>query len=222
MSTDALDFEIDKTHNTLFEAGKNKSSAFSKYILLLATTSLLVFGQISGENFKVPFVDLTLNKNLAAFMLLLLSCAALYWYNMSYLKEKLLRYKLRELFKKRHCQDLESTWNVSYPSPLWIPTSSSFRLPSPIAIVSSSIFDLISVISYSLPVVLSWKITAAYDFNLIIRIMISVFIIAPAVIVQIYVFFSPDMRDENMDGFIEEKLIRPITNLIKKLFGSVL
>jgi hypothetical protein len=53
VSNELLQFEIDKTHESLFETGKSPGTAFVTYLLLAAVTALLVYGRVE-ENVELP------------------------------------------------------------------------------------------------------------------------------------------------------------------------
>jgi hypothetical protein len=209
MENEALDFELDKTYKTLFEAGKLKSSAFSTYLLLLATTSLLVLGHGNQNQVKVPFIELTLNKNLASAVLLVSSCIALYWYNITHIKQWLLRVKLSSLYRERYGKNLDVNWHIGYPTPLWIPTSSAVApLPPLLAVLANAIFILLSVASYIAPVLLSWEITSAYYLATFAKVFISLLLITSALIAQLIISFDRRMSPKISEGYLREKFER--------------
>jgi hypothetical protein len=185
MENEALDFELDKTYKTLFEAGKLKSSAFSTYLLLLATTSLLVFGRGNENQVKVPFIELTLNKDSASAVLLALSCIALYWYNITHIKQWLLRVKLSSLYRVRYGKDLDTNWHIGYPTPLWIPTTSAVT-----------------------PLPLSWQITGAFNLITFTKILISILLITPALTAQLISTFDRRMLPKISEGYFQAKFER--------------
>jgi len=208
MDNEALDFELDRTHKTLFEAGKLKGNAFSTYLVLLATTSLLVFGHGNTDQVKVPFIELTLNKDSASAVLLALSCVALYWYNITHVKQWLLRSKMLSLYHERYGKDLTVNWHVGYPTPLWIPTSTSVApIPPVLAVLANGIFMLLNLAGYVVPALLSWRITGAYNLSVLSRLIITSLLILPALIVQAIASFDRRMLPKTFEGYFQARLL---------------
>jgi hypothetical protein len=74
-------FEIDKTHQALFEGGKSLGTSFLTYLSLLSLTTLLVFGNNVGgsEGVAVPLLGLKVSRELAAAISLLLCYVVAIW-----------------------------------------------------------------------------------------------------------------------------------------------
>jgi len=73
-----LKFEIDKTHESLFETGKSLGTAFLTYLSLVALTALLVYGKVE-DTVEVPFLFVKVSKELAAAITVLLCQIVQIW-----------------------------------------------------------------------------------------------------------------------------------------------
>ena len=111
-----LQFEIEKTHETLFETGKSMGTAFVTYLSLVALTALLVYGRVE-DSVELPLLSVKVNKDLAAAVTVLLCQIVQIWVislmNLSLSLIDLLNYQLRQRFDRG---SLES-WHLQYPSP---------------------------------------------------------------------------------------------------------
>jgi len=88
-----LDFELGKTHQTLFEAGKTYGSAFLTYIFLITVTAVLVFAKGVDGKVSVPLLGLQLEKDWAAGATLILSNISLLWLFSTYTYTQILEHK---------------------------------------------------------------------------------------------------------------------------------
>jgi hypothetical protein len=78
-SNEWLTFELEKTHQTLFQAGKALGKAFLTYLSLISLTALLVYGRNIEDSVSVPLLGLKVNKDLAAAITLLLCQVVQIW-----------------------------------------------------------------------------------------------------------------------------------------------
>jgi hypothetical protein len=118
-----LDFEIDKTQQTFFESGKVLGSALLTYLLLLCLTLILLFGNVittstnkDSNQIKIPFLDLTVNKPYASWMLLTLCDFGLYWFVCALANEMLMARKLYSLLNERYKTGWYTILHLRYPS----------------------------------------------------------------------------------------------------------
>ena len=111
-----LQFEIDKTHESLFETGKSLGTAFVTYLLLVAVTALLMYGRVE-ENVELPLLSVKVGKDLAAAVTVVLCQIVQIWLiSLMNLRSSLtdrLNFQLRDRFDRG---SLES-WYLQYPSP---------------------------------------------------------------------------------------------------------
>jgi len=112
-----LKFEIDKTHQSLFETGKLLGTALLTYLSLLCLTVLLVYGKNVEDSVSVPLLGLKVGKVLAAAVTLLL-CYVVHIWLISLLA---LRASLSELLlsqlSDRYDRGTFESWYMQYPSP---------------------------------------------------------------------------------------------------------
>lgn len=111
-------FKIDKTYQSLYEAGKIISHAFVTYLLLIAFAMLLLFSGGIENAVLVPYLQLAINKSSAAIVILILSWGALLWLTSTYTYYMGRYYDLEKLIKARYGVDLEDTEYLHYPSPM--------------------------------------------------------------------------------------------------------
>ena len=116
-SDELLTFEVEKTHQTLFQAGKALGKAFLTYFSLLSLTALIVYGRSIEEGVSVPLLGLKVNKDLAAAVTLML-CQLVQIWVISLLVQntsltKLFSSQLRERYKRVS----DECWYMQYPSP---------------------------------------------------------------------------------------------------------
>jgi hypothetical protein len=116
------DFEIGKTQETFFETGKQLGTALLTYLLLLCLTTLLVFGNVVPNTsteptaVKIPFLELSVAKPYAAWIILILSDMALYWFFSTAAYELVLAAKLYELMDARYKTGWYTNMHLRYPS----------------------------------------------------------------------------------------------------------
>jgi hypothetical protein len=173
-----LDFVIDKTYKTYFEAGNNLGKAFLSYLLLMCLAGMLVFGQGVSDSVKIPFLDLTVNKSYAALIVLVISCGSLYWFMSTLMLHQMLGQKLAWMLHERYGTFTISLWKIAYPS-----TYSAFIhansadlsfITGAILIGFTILFPLVSSI---LPVVIAWFIGKSFQLPLTFRVTLCIAIL---------------------------------------------
>jgi hypothetical protein len=117
MANELLRFEIDKTQQSLFEAGKALGTAFLTYLSLLSLTALLIYGKSVEDNVSVPLLTLKLNKDLAAAITLLLCQVVQIWVISLLLMTSSLTDLLCSKLKERYERVTREAWYLQYPSP---------------------------------------------------------------------------------------------------------
>ena len=186
-----LDFELGKTHQTLFEVGKTYGSAFLTYIFLITFTAVLVFAKGVDGKVSVPLLGLQLEKDWAAGATLILSNISLLWLFSTYTYSQMLEYKFGGLLNKRYSIEDNSTyrihlmlsgnkpllWHYLYPSlPLTV-ASALLILPNFLRQFSILILAILILAGiYGLPVYLAWLINASTFFWVTIATLVPVLI----------------------------------------------
>lgn len=196
-----LDFELGKTHQTIFEAGKTFGSAFLTYALLLSITALLTFSKGIEGRVSVPLIQLQLDKDWAAGTTLILSNLALFWFFSAFTYLQMLEYKLWTLLNKRYSvldnityrrhlmtsTGVPSLWHLFYPSPYMSLTVPLGIVPDVIRhlfIIVAALFATVGI--YALSLYFAWRIGKATLF------WIAVTTLLPVVIAQLtYAIFLP-------------------------------
>jgi hypothetical protein len=186
-----LDFELGKTHQTIFEAGKTFGSAFLTYALLLSITALLIFGRGVEGKVSVPLLQLQLDKDWAAGTTLVMSNLALLWFFSTFTYLQMLEYKLWMLLNKRysvldnityrkHLMTSEGTpslWHLFYPSSymsLVVPLGVVPDVLRYLFIILAAIFATVGI--YGLSLYFAWQIGKATFLWLTVATLLPVLI----------------------------------------------
>jgi hypothetical protein len=120
-----LDFTIEKTYSALSEAGKKLEKLFVAYLVLLAVAGVLTFSRSLGGSgdFKVPFLDLSLDRRHAAIVVTVLATCELFGLVCTAVYEEVLRWRLEGLILVRYTDastigDVPDAhfWYLLYPS----------------------------------------------------------------------------------------------------------
>lgn len=192
-SNDYLDFMLGKICETYFETGKTISNAFLTYLTLLSVEILLVFGMEGDERVAVPLLQVTLKRSVAAIVVLVLSCLALYWFlSLRSIYSYHLRNKFYELLRERYGQPIEPLWNhIQYPTPLWViaPLIKTTKNRDYSTSCSSTLLSLIFVVAlgicnFVLPFVFAWRIGNILRLSgsqKIVSFVVVFLLIAPAI-----------------------------------------
>jgi hypothetical protein len=184
-----LDFEIDKTQESFYEAGSVLGRSFLVYLSLISTSALLVYGNGFNNEVKVPFVELTVNKIYAAIIALVLGSAALYWFFLTLVLNRLLAAKLGALIHERYGVRKTARWNFAYPSAyhaFFAVNRHSASIPAKILMNG---FNLLLSFSWVIPVILAWSISVSLGLSPIHRL----FVCAVVMLLQtpsMYTFYS--------------------------------
>ncbi|HVS80912.1 MAG TPA: hypothetical protein VHE60_04195 [Pyrinomonadaceae bacterium] len=117
LRNELLKFEIDKTHQALFEAGKLLGTSFLTYLSLLCLTVLLVYGKNVEDSVSVPLLALKVSRGLAAAVTLLLCYVVQIWLiSLLVLTTSLSDLLCSQLIDRYQRSTFES-WYMQYPSP---------------------------------------------------------------------------------------------------------
>jgi hypothetical protein len=96
--SDQIDkFALERASTSLFEAGKKVNTSFLLLSVLLIIASILVFSDYSESKIKVPLLDLTLQRWIAAQVIVALSSAVTFHWISLHSYERLLYSKLHSL-----------------------------------------------------------------------------------------------------------------------------
>jgi hypothetical protein len=160
---DLLDFEIDKTHDNISEAGKSLNSALLAYFLLIGFTLLLIFSPKPAgpaEYPEVPFLGFKVSQPLAAALSLLLSFFVLYWLYSTLAMHALLIWKLAGLVEERYKQKAPVFWHLGYPSSFYSSFNSLAAFKSK---VTGALIRLIGavffLVNHIIAFALTWRVT---------------------------------------------------------------
>ncbi len=173
-----LDCQIEITHKVYFEAGNNLGKAFLTYLLLMCFAALLIWGKGFGNEVKIPFLELTINKIYAALIVLVFSCFTLYWFFSTLKLTRLLGRKLTALLYERYGASNETRWNLAYPS-----AYSTFLMVnrfnrSRVGVLTVTGFQqLFPVVNLLLPLLMAWFIGDAFNLSLIYKILLCLSIL---------------------------------------------
>ncbi len=79
--TKALDFQIDKTYAAILEVHRGGVRGLVTYLVLIAVTATLTFGEGLGVTDKatIPLLQLSMDRHYAGIVALFLSSLVLYW-----------------------------------------------------------------------------------------------------------------------------------------------
>jgi len=116
-SDELLTFEVEKTHQTLFQAGKALGKAFLTYFSLLSLTALLVYGRSIEDGVSVPLLGLKVNKDLAAAVTLLLCQLVQIWVISLLVQNTSLTNLFSSQLRERYKRVSDDSWYMQYPSP---------------------------------------------------------------------------------------------------------
>lgn len=116
LKNELLDFEIDKTHQTLFAAGKLLGTAFLTYLSLLCLTALLVYGRGMEDSVSVPLLALKVSKDLAAAITVLLCQVVQIWVISLLVLTASLNSRLASKIRERYNSRPADSWHMQYPS----------------------------------------------------------------------------------------------------------
>lgn len=180
-----LEFQIDKTYASLFEAGKRLRATYLSTMLLFALTTLLVFGKTISGNVTVPLLGLGLNRLHAAEVTLVLCAASLFATYLEKGFERILGWKVHELLYQRY-GDRTLHWYLYYPSVL----SSTKRLaisPSGRMIAGMSILPMVlgipAVMSlcYIVASASSWAVHSIFACILVIFFLVLTLLVTTSI-----------------------------------------
>jgi hypothetical protein len=173
-----LDFELDKTYKKYFEAGSILGKAFLTYLLLLSFSAILALDKGIGNDVKVPFLEVPLNKRYAALIVLALGAGALYWYLSTLMITQLVNHKLTLLIRERYGVSKASKWNWAYPSAYHtFSTVNLTRKPS-VSILLDRLFGFVTLMCCSLlPLIVAWKIALSFEADTRYKILMCVIIL---------------------------------------------
>jgi hypothetical protein len=121
-----LDFTIEKTHAALYDTGKKFEKLFLTYLGLVAVAVMLAYGPSAitvANDFKVPFLELSLDRRYAAVLVVFLASCAFFSLICAGMYEETLRWRLEGLVLVRY-GDLSKLgdvsdvnfWYFTYPS----------------------------------------------------------------------------------------------------------
>jgi hypothetical protein len=113
---DWLDFEIEKVHQSLYEAGKCSSQTFFTYLALAGLTGLLSYGQGAKDEVAVPLIQLTVDKRSAALIVHILAIMVIFWFQYLVAYENALMTTLSQLIRRRYEIRFFDEWQFMYPS----------------------------------------------------------------------------------------------------------
>lgn len=214
-----LDFALDKTQKTYFEAGNSLGKSFLTYLLLLCLTALLVFGKGIKDEVKIPFLDITVNKTYAALVILILSCAAFYWYISTTFLHTILGIKLRWLIYERYGVFKDNNWYLRFPSAYSSFLTVNTRPKSLFADIMLFAFSVFLLISSSLlPVLMTWLIGGSFGLSNKYKILICIGMLLLQT-PSIYVLYSfqtgkPEPLIKHLDKDDENKeIVIPVFDL---------
>lgn len=115
-NNDWLDFEIDKIHKSLYEAGKHSGQTLFTYLALAGLTALLMYGKAAKDEVAVPLIQLSVDKRSAALIIHMLAIAAIFWFQYLVAYENALMTKMSQLIESRHKIRFFEEWQFMYPS----------------------------------------------------------------------------------------------------------
>lgn len=180
-SNDLLDFMLDKTHQTYYETGRALSHAFLTYLILVSIEILLVFGMGADENVSIPLLQVTLKRQYAAIVMLVLSCLALYWLCSLRILYFQVGYRLFDLMHERYGYPSGNLWFIQYPLPMWAVSPlvkasgiSGLSVPRSLRILSNTLLTILAVLNFVLPFVFIWKIGNSLNFSVLKNILACV------------------------------------------------
>jgi hypothetical protein len=107
--TKALDFQIDKTYAAILEVHRGGVRGLLTYLVLIAVTTALTFGEGLGvaDKATIPLLQLSMNRHYAGIVTLFLSSAMLYWWFSYNVMEGILDAKLRQLLRVRYSKSID-------------------------------------------------------------------------------------------------------------------
>lgn len=164
VSKQLLQFEIEKTHKSLFETGKSLGTAFLTYLSLVALTALLVYGRVE-DTVEVPLLSVKVNKDLAAAITILLCQVVQIWVISLMVLRSSLTDLLSDQLKERFDRGSLESWYLQYPSPFHSIQFLINGLPDkPSAFISWLLSLAYSLIVAFLPIFLSYVIVRNAQF----------------------------------------------------------
>jgi hypothetical protein len=162
---DLIKFEIDKTHQALFEAGKSLGTSFLTYLSVLCLTALLVFGTTVEEGVSVPLLGLKVTRDLAAALSLLLCYVVAIWMISLQVLTASLTTRLSTLLEIRYKRSTLDSWYLQYPSPLHSIRYLIDSIPGKYSnVIGWIIYFGYSGVSAFLPLYLSFRIGRSPNF----------------------------------------------------------
>jgi hypothetical protein len=200
-----LDFEIDKTHQTLYQAGEQVGKAFLIYLICIGITALLIFGRGIKDEVSVPFLQLTLDKSNATLVIHILSIGVLFWYHYIVAYEQFLLFQVADLLHERYGY-VSSPLSLHYPA---LPTVTTklmlafFRenFESGLGCITGFLWFvptvLILLLTIAVPLYFTWRIGAGSGLLMIQKMLLllaTAFIIAIPVFVQNYLPWHRDLK----------------------------
>lgn len=194
-----LDFTIEKTHATLDEAGKRFEKFFISYLGLLTLAAILTFSRstASGPNeFKVPFLQLTVDRHYAAMLVIVLATCVLFSLVCTGVYEEVLKWRLEALVLVRYggistLGDVEESkfWYLLYPS---LFRMSLFLKAYRASRFIPSVFLSLGILGLILPACLGWHIGTELSWSIGQRISLCIGLsILPVVSVILGVNIAP-------------------------------
>ncbi|MCH8043608.1 MAG: hypothetical protein IID44_07800 [Planctomycetes bacterium] len=109
-------FRIDKTHASLFEAGKNRARASLTWVMFTIISTLLAFSEINATLVEVPVIGLKIDRWLTAELCVLILCAAYLRHIALTAHHQLLEFQLDALLTGDQELERPTTWYLCYPS----------------------------------------------------------------------------------------------------------
>ncbi len=161
-----LDFTIEKTHDALYDAGKKFEKLFISFLALLSLAAILAYGHAAftgTEEFKVPFLELSLDRRYAAILIEFLATCAFSSLVLAGIYEEILRWRLEGLLLVRYGELSKlgdtapvSLWYLLYPSLFRI--SLFLKTYRPSNFVIPVLYILIGLAGLLFPAVLGWNV----------------------------------------------------------------
>lgn len=186
-------FQIDKTYQALFEAGKHRGEAYLSHLLMLFLLTVLVFATGPKNEVTVPFVQLTVDKYQAAILVIIISFGTLYRLQVSALHESLLLAKIHTLIHNRADVCLSQEWYLRCPTVFSSTTLLIHSQPEWGHNLLARIFAFSHLLTvFVAPFFFTWKIADRLQFGIPAR--IGLCIVALALLVPAYIALFAEIK----------------------------
>ena len=201
-STEYLDFLLSKAHQQMYDVGKTSDQALRVCYFLFTLNALLVFGKAAEAEVNVPLLQLSLNKWMASIVVLVMSCAASYWFISTLNSYEDIGHKVASLIDERYNPEGENWWYLHYPSMQFTLSERTYYRPenahmlkgeNKVRAISGNVF---LIACFLMPFIYAWYISDGLGYGFLgklIACIATLILLLPSIVA----YLSPSPNELN-------------------------